>query len=122
MGKAKRRKQLHLGFGKTNYRISIKKSEKSGNFLIMINELIFDSVCEKQDAETIINLLKETLKDKPFPRKMDLIDLKKWSLENTTHFPTYEKFVLKGGKLEKMEMHISESIKIQMNLLKDFID
>lgn len=82
----------------------------------MVNDFIFDSACEKQDAEKIIDLLKEAMMNKPFPKKMDLIDLKNWTLENAINFPSFEKFTLvtATGKMERKQIHIIESIKTQM--------
>ncbi len=61
MGEAKRHQKRSLGFGKIDIKISIRKSNHTNNYLVMLNEVTVDSTIHHEEAIAIQKWIKKEL-------------------------------------------------------------
>lgn len=63
MGEAKRRRQRDPGYG--TYRVAVKKSEVSSNYLVMLDDYLFDSTVSEEEAQRVSQWLEIELAIRP---------------------------------------------------------
>ena len=98
----KKGKKWKAPTGRTkNYipRVSNKLSPHTGNFLVMMDDFIFDSAMKRTDAVAQSQLLIEAIKNNPLPDYPSEKDFSRWCIEFGGDIPTNDSigFVLKDG-------------------------
>ncbi len=112
--------------------VTIEVSPHTGDFLVMIGDLLFDSAIKRSDAEVQAEMLREVIEKHPLPYKPSLPEFFLWTHQHTSHIPIndsigyhrnidgeWETVVQDGAALTKVANKISK--KTIKKMLKNLI-